>query len=89
MPKNTICYTGIGARKSYKHTAKQFRKVARKAFTRKECRRMKHNHKVYSDSKVCPPPRNTTGWVKLMGADYMTVEECDALHQESKNNSTK
>jgi hypothetical protein len=25
-----ICYTGVGARKNYKHTFKQFRKVAKK-----------------------------------------------------------
>ena len=50
---------------------------------------MKQKQKVYSDSKVCPPQRNTTGWVKLMGADYTTVKECNSLRQESKNNSTK
>ena len=76
MPKNTICYTGIGARKNYKHTAKQFRKVARKAFTRKECRRMRQKQKVYSDAKVCPPIRNTNGWLKLMGANYTAPGDC-------------
>ena len=79
--KNTICYTGIGARKNAKHTAKQFRKVARKAFTRKECRRMRQKQKLYSDTKVCPPLRNTAGWIKLMGAEYITPEECDAINQ--------
>jgi hypothetical protein len=81
MPKNTICYTGIGARKNFKHTVKQFRKVARKAFTRKECRRMRRKQKLFSDTKVCPPLRNTAGWVKLMGAESTTSEECDIINQ--------
>ena len=81
MPKNTICYTGVGARKNHKHTVKQFRKVARKAFTRKECRRMRRKQKLFSDTKVCPPMRNTAGWVKLMGAESTTSEECDTINQ--------
>ena len=69
--KNTIFYTGIGARKNSKHTAKQFRQVVRKAFTRKACRQMRLSRKTYSNAKVCPPLRNTQGWMKLMGAEYV------------------
>jgi hypothetical protein len=70
-----IFYTGVGARKNFKHTSKQFRKITRKVYSKKECRQMKERYKKYGMGHICPPQQNTNGWVKLVGAEYITAEE--------------
>ena len=74
-----ICYTGVNARKNFKHTPKNFKNITRKVYTKKECAKMKKKYKKYKVGVVCPKRNDTNAWVKFMGANYTTPEECNAI----------
>ena len=62
-----ICYTGINAKKSGKHSMKNFRKITRKLYSKAQCKGMKPE---------CPKNTNNNGWVKFFGAEYTTPKNC-------------
>ena len=70
--KKIICYTGIAAKKSGKHSVKNFRKITRKIFTKPICKNIKKRY-----GSECP--KNLNGWVKYFGAEYRTPSECDSI----------
>ena len=67
-----ICYTGINAKKSGKHSIKNFRKITRKLYSKAQCKGMKRS----GYGTECPKNTNNNGWVKFFGAEYTTPKNC-------------
>ena len=65
-PRKIICYTGINAKKSRKHSVRNFKRITRKSYAKKLCKIIK-----------CPKRNNIKKWVNFFGAEYTTPEECD------------
>ena len=77
--KKIICYTGIAAKKSGKHSVKNFRKITRKIYTKRMCNDMKRG-----GLKECPKNTNVNGWVKYFGAEYRTPKDCDSIVKNNR-----
>lgn len=59
-----ICYTGVGAKRSGKHSESEFLKAMKSSAGCKD---------------KCPTDANTKGWIEWSGAERTTAKKCDKM----------